>query len=300
MNTKHLEQFVTVADWLEQMSSHRALVRRWTDPFRVRRQDRKSHPVEDFLFVYYQYSPGQLEKWHPGIGVSLQPGPGAAAHFDSRHYHLGSERIFADTSLITDKERSRLEWTANMLRQTAQRKGNYSCLGLHEWAMVYHGTEVRHEKTTPLRLPQSEIDAIVESRPLTCSHFDAFRFFAPDAKPLNRTQPTLESRPAMEQPACIHANMDLYKWAYKSMPWIGSKLLIKCFHLAMKAREVDMRASPYDLSTYGNYQPVLIETAAGRAQYEQLQREITAQAQPLRQQLASKIEQILAISGTSS
>ena len=160
--------------------------------------------------------------------------------------------------------------------------------------MVYRGAEVRHEKTTPLRLPQAEIDAIVESRPLTCTHFDAFRFFADSAKPLNRTEPTLESRPQMEQPGCIHANMDLYKWAYKSMPWVGSEILMKCFRLAMKAREVDMRASPYDLSAYGNYEPILIETAVGRAQYEQEQREIAAAAAPLRDELAIKIEQVIA------
>jgi len=226
--------------------------------------------------------------------VELQSCPDAEKHFDPRHYEITTDRIVADTSRISEKENRRLAWTANMLRQTATRKGNFSCLGLHEWAMVYRGSEVRHEKTTPLRLPQEEIDAIVESRPLTCSHFDAFRFFAPDAKPLNRTLPTLEARPQMEQPGCIHANMDLYKWAFKSMPWVGSDILMKCFRLAMKAREIDMRASPYDLSAYGNYQPVLIETAEGRAEYEQLQREISDDAQPLREELASKIEKVLA------
>ncbi|MGL5828674.1 MAG: 3-methyladenine DNA glycosylase, partial [Angustibacter sp.] len=35
------------------------------------------HPVEDFLFTYYSYRPGQWHKWHPGWGFCLA-GRGAA------------------------------------------------------------------------------------------------------------------------------------------------------------------------------------------------------------------------------
>lgn len=282
-----------LAEWKQALSQHLDRVRKWTEPYQQRRAAGTSHPVEDFLFVYYQYSSGQLQKWHPGMGVMLEPDSTTAGYFDSKYYRADSSKVFADTSLMSKKESDRLRWTANMLRQTAARKGNFSCLGLHEWAMVYRGSEVRHEKTTPLRLPQAEIDAIVESRPLTCTHFDAFRFFAIDARPLNQIQPTLESRPELEQPACIHANMDLYKWAFKSMPWVGSELLVECFALAMQAREIDMRASPYDLSGYGDYSPIRIETASGRSEYEQLQRQISQRAAPLRNKLIEKIEQVI-------
>ena len=73
--------------------------------------------------------------------------------------------------------------------------------------------------------------------------------------------------------------MDLYKWASKCMPWVGSDLLWQCFQLALKARELDMRASPYDLSEYG-YEPVKIETPEGRAEYETLQRQISQSPTP--------------------
>ena len=159
--------------------------------------------------------------------------------------------------------------------------------------MVYQGKDVRHEKTTKLRLSQAEIDEVVESRPLTCSHFDAFRFFALEAKPLNKVHPTLETRPELEQPACIHANMDLYKWAFKSMPWVGSEILADCFHLALMAREIDMRASPYDLSYLPDWQPIKIETAEGRAEYERQQREIAKTAAPLRQRLLDQINKVV-------
>ena len=87
--------------------------------------------------------------------------------------------------------------------------------------------------------------------------------------------------------------MDLYKWAYKSMPWVGSDLLLKCFLLAMQARAIDMRASPYDLSEFGDYEPIRIETPAGRAQYEQHQRDIAGEATKLRAALAHRIKFVL-------
>ena len=41
--------------------------------------------------------------------------------------------------------------------------------------------------------------------------------------------------------------MDLYKWAYKLGPLVESELVMDCLELAADARELDMRASPYDL-----------------------------------------------------
>ena len=101
---------------------------------------------------------------------------------------------------------------------------------------------------------------------------------------MNRLQPSLESRLALEQPGCVHANMDLYKWAAKSMPWIGSELLLDCFELATELRDLDMRASPYDLTAWGRA-PVRIETAEGRRFYEIEQRRLAEMAVPLREQL---------------
>ena len=55
--------------------------------------------------------------------------------------------------------------------------------------------------------------------------------------------------------------MDLYKWSYKLSPLIDSELLLDCLELAAAAREIDMRASPYDLRGYG-YAPIAVEHAA--------------------------------------
>lgn len=283
------------AEWKERTAVHRARAERRTLPARRRRDHGESHPVEDFLFQYYPYPFVLLENWQPGCGVALEWGAGeespAPRMFSERHYSERDGFLFADPGRLSGKARERLRWISELLRATRDRAPNFACHGLHEWAMVYRGKEVRHEKTTPLRLPQAEIDALVESRAICCSHHDAFRFFAGEARPMNRLQPTLETRISLEQPGCVHANMDLYKWAAKSMPWIGTELLLDCFELAMELRDLDMRASPYDLTAWGR-EPVRIETAEGRRIYETEQRRLAEAAVPLRERLIGKLEVI--------
>ena len=93
------------------------------------------------------------------------------------------------------------------------------CFGLHEWAMVYRTPEddVRHAGW-PLRLGSGGTDEVVERHGIRCSHFDAFRFFTDDARPRNALQPTRDGQVALEQPGCLHAGMDVYKWAFKLTP----------------------------------------------------------------------------------
>ena len=289
---------LSASRWEELAAAHLARAQHHTLAARRRRDFGHPHPVEDFLFQYYPYSFALLEVWQPGCGVALEwpdnpQSPAPPLPLAGRYYSQVGGCWFADPALLSQKERDRLRWIAGLLEATRDRLPNFACHGLHEWAMVYRGKEVRHEKTTPLRLPQSEIDALVESRPICCSHHDAFRFFAADARPLNRLQPSLDSRLDLEQPACVHANMDLYKWAAKSMPWVGSDLLLDCFELALALRDLDMRASPYDLSAWGR-QPIRIETTEGRRLYETEQRQLAAKAAPLRQRLIHALTDTLA------
>ncbi len=280
-------------DWLETASGHRARARAWTQPTRDRRARGEKHPVHDFLHTYYRLSLGKLERWHPGLGVLLEDCPEARSMFQERYYRFEGGSCSVDPARLNAKSRERLQFTLRLLRATQSRPPNFACHGLHEWAMVYRGMMVRHEKTVPLRLPQKEIDALVRARPLCCSHFDAFRFFAPEAQELNRLQPGLLAREENEQPGCIHANMDLYKWAAKALPWISSDLLWQCFHLALKAREIDMRASPYDLTGFG-YEPIAVETTKGRTTYEEEQRLLAREARPLRDNLIQQLDKVLA------
>jgi hypothetical protein len=286
-------------EWRELARAHRARAEGFTRPVRARRARRARDPVEDFLFEYYPYPPSLLERWHPGVGVELAAGEGWEREFSPKLHRLRDGWIALDPTRLAGKAAERVEWIGRLLEATDGRAPNFACHGMHEWAMVYQAEEVRHAGTTPLRLPQAEIDALVSSRPIACSHHDAFRFFAQAARPFNRLQPDFDSRIAMEQPGCVHANMDLYKWAAKLMPWCGSAVLMEAFELALQLRELDMRASPYDLRGRG-LEPVAIETADGRREYEALQRALAERARPLRQRLIAVCREVAAAQATKS
>ncbi|MCF6390040.1 3-methyladenine DNA glycosylase [Mycobacterium sp. MBM] len=284
------------ADWLARESAHRQRVQRFIGPHLQRAQRGEPHPVWDFLFTYYSLRPRQLRRWHPGFGVALQ-GPGADRFAARTGY-----RRSGDTVAVTDdtlaRRRGTVAFVADLLSRTAQRPARFNCFGLHEWAMVYRSPQVRHAQL-PLRLGASGTDAVVDSMPLRCSHFDAFRFFTPAAVALNGEQLRRDTQPLNEQPGCIHAAMDCYKWAYKLGPLVPSELVMDCLELAADARVVDMCASPYDLTGYG-FEPITIETAAGRAEYVKAQQDIAERAAPLRAELARRCDLLLTRSAARS
>lgn len=284
----HAESVLTTQEWQARVLAHVERVQRWTGPRRARRSRRESHPVYDFLFQYYSYSGGKLKAWHPAPHEALLDTPEARERFNGPEYLAHNGVIRRDASVLTTAERDTLSNVLHVLRTTHERPANFGCYGMHEWAMVYGGHDVRHAEIAPLRLLQHEVDAFVESRPVACSHFDAFRFFAPAAKPLNRLPLAWETRHDLEQPGCIHANMDLYRWAYTAMPWIGSDLLWQCFELAVELRVLDMQAGPYDLHALG-FAPVRIETPEGRDEYQQRQRALSTRARVLRERLIRNV-----------
>jgi len=287
-----------VESWRALQSAHIRRMERWTTPRRQRRARHEKHPVYDFLFDYYRYSTAKLLEWHPPLGVSLEVpidhDGAAAAWFPPPHYRRRGSALVREPRALTPKARTRLAWTLDLLRRTQSRPPWLECYGLHEWAMVYGGAQERHVGHLDLRLERDDIDRFVESQAVVCTHFDAYRFFSDEAKPLNRARPSREARTELEQPGCVHANMDLYKWAYKSMPWIGSDLLADCFELAAELRELDMRASPYDLTPLG-FTPVPVETGAGRAQYVEHQRALSRRAAPLRARLIDAVASVLEV-----
>ena len=282
---------LTSAEWHARAEVHRRRVQRFTAPWRERRSRGDVHPVYDFLFQYYHYPAGKLETWHPDPHEWLVDSAEARERFTAPVYVAADGMIARDTRTLSDAERSTLGQTLKLLRSTQNAPAHFGCYGMHEWAMVYGGHDVRHAEIAPLRLPQARVDAFVESRPVACSHFDAFRFFAPAAKPMNRVPLVWGTRHDSEQPGCIHANMDLYRWAFTSMPWIGSDLLWECFALAVELRVLDMQAGPYDLQSIG-FESVRIETSEGRDIYQRRQRELSARAGVLRERVIDAVSAI--------
>ncbi len=266
-------------EWRARQRAHRERVDPWITPRAERRRTGAKHPTDDFLFEYYPYSLNKLRTWHPGLGVVLE---GQADEFLAHPaYRRSADGVGVDVAALAPK-RSRLDLAVDLLGQTLAKQGSTACFALHEWAMVYglEQHEVRHA-AFPLRLAPAEIRQVVDAVGLRCTHIDAFRFFTPEAVPRNAFTPTRERQPEMEQPACLHANMDLYKVAMWFSPFISSDLVADCFALARQARALDMQASPYDVEPLG-LRPVRVETAEGRREFVERQLELAGKAQELR------------------
>lgn len=275
---------------------HQRRVEQYTQGFLARRHAGKRHPVEDFLFTYYSHSPGQLARWHPGVGRVLD-GAGSSEQAKWKFYTTVEDGtddggVTLDVGRFRQERDSMIGFARRLLSATVARPAQLGCFGLHEWAMVYRSVQhgQRHDQV-PLRLGATGTDAVVEDLNIRCTHFGAYRFYTPSARPLNALTPTRESQVQTEQPGCLHANMDLYKWAYKLIPAVGSDLLLDCFDLAWRIRELDMRASPYDLADWG-YEPVRIENPQGRAEYASAQRGFAEEAQLLRGRILAVLDQV--------
>ena len=265
---------VTEPDWRSRRDAHRGRVGPLAAD-RVARSGRK-HPVYDFLFEYYSFRPAHLLRWSPGVGVVLEGATHADADWPGL-FRVCDGGLWLPPDAFPERRVGYLRWAIDYLQRVGDREPQFGCFGLHEWAMVYRTGDVRHSRV-PLRVAA---EPVVESMPLRCTHYDAFRFFTPAAVPRNRVQ---LSRPVTidhDQPGCVHVTMDLYKFAYKLAPWVPAEVVAEAFELAAAARELDMRASPYDLGEFG-FTPIRIETKEGREEYVREQRALADRAGPVR------------------
>lgn len=281
--------------------AHEARAEALTAAHRARRARGEKHQVEDFLFTYYPFSPARLRRWHPGAGISYDaaadPVPDHAPHGDlqpdgTRSWYLDTpdeQRVLrrADVRRYLAERGDALAFVHRLLDRStlAHRTPQFGCFGLHEWAMV-HGLApgARRHEDLPLRLSQRETDEVIERERLVCSHLDAYRFFTPTARPRNALEPTRARQAELDNPACLHVGMDLYKWSMKLTPIVSSDLVLDCFEHARRTRVLDMEASPYDVTHLG-HGVVPIETPAGKAEYVRRQRALAADADALRRRI---------------
>lgn len=266
--------------WRALAAAHAERTDLWIQPRLARRARGESHPIEDFLFEYYPFSPSKLRSWHPGYPVVLE-GAGARAFLSHPAYTEVPGGVTVGIGWLHDRI-GRLRTAIGILEGTASRPAATGCFGLHEWAMTYGlaQDEVRHSSLA-LRLTPSTIADTVEHLGLRCTHLDAYRFFTPAAMPLNASMPTRASQAEHEQPGCLHASMDLYKYAFWFSPMVPSTLIADCFENAMRARVLDMRASPYDMAPF-DLEPIPVETVEGRRAYVNEQMALVASSEPLR------------------
>ena len=275
-------------EWEGLRSAHRRRAEDLLRPVIERRRRGERHPVDDFLFDYYTLRPGQLLAWHPGVERVLED---AAAEFGGLRFHrVSGQRVEVDAGGVLERRAATIDWIERLLTAVGGRPASFGCFGMHEWAMVYglRPGQSRHPQL-PLRVDPETVRRTVDQVGLRCTHFDAFRFFTPDAAPQNALTLTRDSQVAHDHGGCLHANMDLYKWAGKMLPLTPAEVLLDAYELARDIRVLDMRASAYDLRGLG-YEPVEVDTAAGRAEYVAQQRSFAARAAILRRRLVSVID----------
>lgn len=277
-------------EYLARIREHERRAAPWADARAARRARGEYHPVWDFLFEYYPVRPSHLKRWHPGVGVTLAHAA-ETVQASWRDYTTTPEgSVYLDLDLFLQHRRHDMEMVRRLLRAVDTRPAHFDCFGMHEWAMVYKTDAPRHD--LPLRLGTEGTNEVVESHQIKCTHYDAFRFFTPAARPLNLTVLTRESQPDNDQAGCVHVNMDLYKWALKLGPLVPGELFLDCFELAAKARRLDMEASPYDCRALG-FDVVAVETPEGKAEYVARQRSLSQAAAPLRARLVATVEAAL-------
>ena len=230
------------ADWQARRDAHVARVRRWTDPLRERRARDERHPVLDFLFTYYSHRPARLLRWHPGPGVELA---GAREYLRWPAYRATEHGVTLGP--LPAQRRPTVEFVHGLLTATAAREPRFGCFGLHEWAMVYRrrGCAARELAAAAGRRRHRRGGRVASGAVHALRRVPVLH--RAGRAPLNSVQPQRSDQVALEQPGCLHAGMDLYKWAYKLDPFAPSELVADCFALALDIRSLDMRASPYDL-----------------------------------------------------
>ena len=281
------KETLLAVDWHVLRDDHQAKVLPWITPRLERRSRHESHPVDDFLFEYYPISTNKLLNWHAGFAFELEATELESEWFPSGSYEFVDNKIQLRSKWL-HKHKEAAVALVDFLSKTQERSVRSGCFGLHEWAMVLGAEDVRHEKW-PLRLSQEEIRATIDDVGLRCTHFDAFRFFTPIAAPLNPLQLTRIDQNDMEQPGCLHANMDLYKHAQRFAPIVGSEIVRSTFELAKDIRTVDMQTAPYDLANLGVI-PIPVETQGGRDEFAQLQIGFAQRAQVLRGELIESLK----------
>ncbi len=259
--------------------------------FLAEQADRRSHgvkdPTLDFMFEYYSYPSGRFLRWSPGFGVLLT-GKGSDEFLSNPRYVVCDQGVTLSVEPLV-RRRAALRWIRGLLQATLERQPFFRCYGIHEWALV-HGSALLHP-SFELRVSREEIaERVAEG--ICCTHYDAYRFFSAEARALAEWPLTAERMPETEQPACLHTNMDLYRWAFKLAPYVASELMGETFELACEARRIDSSTCPYDLTRTG-LAPIEIETEAGREAFVAAQREIWEAAKPLRRRLIAAYDRVL-------
>ena len=308
--------------WRAQAAHHRRRVHKLLSPGFVAGSDKldDANPVYNFLSQYYNVRGTKgirrLARWSPGLDVLLE----GATQQDIVSGGVSSRAC--NTSMLTKKglalcpegatyksrdfvassEPAAYIWNHSLLCRTQQNPIVLNCFGMHEWAMVYQpdhrpAFSAKYQSALRFRLSQADVNSVVESNELRCSHLDALRMFSPAAQQLpnqfgNIGSKTRESQTSIEQAACVHSSLDLFRFAWKLSPFCSSGIVMDCLEMALKARRVDVAAGPYDCLEYG-IDPILVETEQGKREYRNRQIQLMKEGKTVRDALIAQYEGLI-------
>ena len=175
---------------------------------------RREAPVEDFLFDYYSYRPGQLRRWHPGAGVTLS-GESAHEYLRQPGYVETPDGITLDVDAFLARRGDTVRWVHDLLRRTAERPATsaVSACTSGRWSKAASRRRTAQRLATTSHAREAGRDRRGARRPVQPLRRVPFLHRAGAAA--NVLRPARETQHELEQGGCLHANMDLYKWAYK-------------------------------------------------------------------------------------
>ena len=208
----------------------------------ARRARGETHPVEDFLHAYYSFSPGRLRRWHPGPGVVLAGAAGmprASWRFYRDRRRRGGPRRRGVPRGAGRHGRLRAGPPHGDPRPARDRR-------LLRPPRVGHGLPAGTGAGAAYRAAPAARPRTAPTPSSTATRSGAATTTPSASSPARRGRATACSRPAtvqvaLEQPGCLHAGMDVYKWAYKLTPAIPSELVADAFELARDIRVLDMQ-----------------------------------------------------------
>ena len=96
----------------------------------------------------------------------------------------------------------------------------------------------------------------------------------------------------MEQPGCLHAGMDVYKWAFKLTRWCRASWWPTASTWRARSGCSTCRPRRTTCASSG-YQPVPIETPEGKAAYLERQRAFAERSNALRRRLLTVLDAAL-------
>ncbi len=134
-------------EWRRRAAEHEQRVDAELATVEDRRRRGIKHPVDDFLFHYYNVRPAQLRTWHPGAGVGLVD----AQEFEDRRFHHVVDGIATlDVDAFVKQRGTTIDTAHRDLTAALGRAPRFGCFRMHEWAMV-HGLKQEETRHPPYR-----------------------------------------------------------------------------------------------------------------------------------------------------